>query len=147
MWVTVLLLLLSLLVFALRKNRPDSASATLEISIWDLSSEQFLGGVCLDLSNVPVRDPLDSPLALQWYRLEGVATDQHGGVSGDIRLAIWIGTQADDAFPEAWHSDVPYLGVTVIEAVVSESYSDRSSGPSHCSEFASIDGTGNSSES
>ncbi|GMY15678.1 protein QUIRKY isoform X1 [Fagus crenata] len=99
-------------VFALRQNRPDSASATMEISVWELSSEKFLGGVCLDLSNVPVRDPPDSPLAPQWYRLEGDATDQHGSVSGDIQLAVWIGTQADDAFPEAWHSDAPYLAHT-----------------------------------
>ena len=100
-------------VFAIAHNRPDSASTTLEISVWDLHSEHFLGGVCFDLSDVPVRDPPDSPLAPQWYRLEGGAADQHsGGVSGDIQLAVWIGTQADDAFPEAWHSDAPYLAHT-----------------------------------
>ena len=58
-------------VFAIAHNRPDSASTTLEISVWDLHSENFLGGVCFDLFDVPVRDPLDSPLAPQWYRLEG----------------------------------------------------------------------------
>ena len=100
-------------VFAIAHNRPDSASTTLEISVWDLHSEHFLGGVCFDLSDVPVRDPPDSPLAPQWYKLEGSAADQHSdGVSGDIQLAVWIGTQADDAFPEAWHSDTPYLAHT-----------------------------------
>lgn len=100
-------------VFALGHSRPDSASTTLEISLWDLPSEQFLGGVCFDLSDVPVRDPPDSPLAPQWYRLEGGAGDQNSGrVSGDIQLSVWIGTQADDAFPEAWSSDAPYVAHT-----------------------------------
>ncbi|XP_012080211.1 protein QUIRKY isoform X2 [Jatropha curcas] len=98
-------------VFALGHNRPDSASSTLEISVWD-SPEQFLGGVCFDLSDVPVRDPPDSPLAPQWYRLES-SPDQHSGrVSGDIQLSVWIGTQNDDAFPEAWSSDAPYVAHT-----------------------------------
>ncbi|KAF3437783.1 hypothetical protein FNV43_RR20539 [Rhamnella rubrinervis] len=100
-------------VFALGHNRPDSSSATLEISVWDLPSEQFLGGVCFDLSDVPVRDPPDSPLAPQWYRLEGGAGDQNPiRVSGDIQLSVWIGTQADDAFPEAWSSDAPFVAHT-----------------------------------
>ncbi|KFK41908.1 hypothetical protein AALP_AA2G188000 [Arabis alpina] len=122
-------------VFALGHNKADSAAsgATLEISAWDASSESFLGGVCFDLSEVPVRDPPDSPLAPQWYRLEGSAADQNSGrVSGDIQLSVWIGTQVDEAFPEAWSSDAPhvahtrskvyqspklwYLRVTVLEA-------------------------------
>ncbi|CAN1749303.1 Protein QUIRKY [Linum perenne] len=100
-------------VFALGHNRPDSASATLEISVWDAPTEQFLGGVCFDLSDVPVRDPPDSPLAPQWYRLEGGAAEQNSDrVSGDVQLSVWIGTQADDAFPEAWSSDAPYVAHT-----------------------------------
>ncbi|GAB2269939.1 hypothetical protein Dimus_004857 [Dionaea muscipula] len=125
-------------VFALRHNKPDTAAVTLEISVWDAASEKFIGGVCFDLSDVPVRDPPDSPLALQWYRLEGGGGGGSGSgedpnrVTGDIQLAVWIGTQADDAFPEAWCSDALsvsytrskvyqspklwYLRVTVIEA-------------------------------
>ncbi|XP_050375915.1 protein QUIRKY [Argentina anserina] len=100
-------------VFALAHNRPDSVSSTLQISVHDSPSEQFLGGVCFDLSDVPVRDPPDSPLAPQWYRLEGGAGDPNSGrVSGDIQLSVWIGTQADDAFPEAWCSGAPYVSHT-----------------------------------
>ncbi|EXB20733.1 Multiple C2 and transmembrane domain-containing protein 2 [Morus notabilis] len=100
-------------VFALGHNRPESNSATLEISVWDLPTEQFLGGVCFDLSDVPVRDPPDSPLAPQWYRLEGGEGGQNSGrISGEIQLSIWIGTQADDAFPEAWSSDAPFVSHT-----------------------------------
>ncbi|XP_065876959.1 protein QUIRKY [Euphorbia lathyris] len=97
-------------VFALNHNRPDSASSTLEISVWDLP-EQFLGGVCFDLSDVPVRDPPDSPLAPQWYRLES-GPENSDRVSGDIQLSVWMGTQNDDAFPEAWCSDAPYVAHT-----------------------------------
>ncbi|KAK7292241.1 hypothetical protein RIF29_08018 [Crotalaria pallida] len=102
-------------VFALGFNKNEaSTAATLELSVWDSTSEQFLGGVCFDLSDVPVRDPPDSPLAPQWYRLEGGAADHipGGRVSGDIQLSVWIGTQSDDAFPEAWSSDAPYVAHT-----------------------------------
>lgn len=118
-------------VFALGYNKQETSSSTLEISVWDSASDHFLGGVCFDLSDVPVRDPPDSPLAPQWYHLEGGADDQHT-VSGDIQLSVWIGTQADDAFPESCSSDAPcvahtrskvyqspklwYLRITVIEA-------------------------------
>ncbi|KNA23799.1 hypothetical protein SOVF_021310 [Spinacia oleracea] len=117
-------------VFAV-SSPSTSAAGTLEISIWDSATERFLGGLCFDLSDVPVRDPPDSPLAPQWYRLEGGE-----GVSGDVQIAVWMGTQADDSFPEAWTADAPpqqpsgsftrakvyqspklwYLRVTVIEA-------------------------------
>lgn len=124
-------------VFALGHSKTENFSSTLEISVWDPSSEKFLGGVCFDLSDVPVRDPPDSPLAPQWYHLEGSGpggADGQGDVSGDIQLSVWIGTQADDAFPEAWSSDAPsahvahtrskvyqspklwYLRITILEA-------------------------------
>lgn len=122
-------------VFALGYNKETAANSTLEISAWDGASEKFLGGVCFDLSDVPVRDPPDSPLAPQWYHLEGgAAADDQNRVSGDLQLSVWIGTQADDAFPESWSADAPqpfvsytrpkvyqspklwYLRVTVIEA-------------------------------
>lgn len=99
-------------VFALGYNKTETANSTLEISVWDGPSEQFLGGVCFDLSDVTVRDPPDSPLAPQWYRLEGSDDPNSGRVSGDIQLSVWIGTQADDAFPESWSSDAPYVAHT-----------------------------------
>ncbi|GAB2221112.1 hypothetical protein Drorol1_Dr00012280 [Drosera rotundifolia] len=97
-------------VFALRQGTSD---VTLEISVWDSAGDKFLGGVCFDLSDVPLRDPPDSPLAPQWYRLEGSGDDlNRRAVSGDIQLAVWIGTQADEAFPEAWCSDAPSVSYT-----------------------------------
>eukprot|EP00252_Welwitschia_mirabilis_P019188 TRINITY_DN4379_c0_g2_i1.p1 TRINITY_DN4379_c0_g2~~TRINITY_DN4379_c0_g2_i1.p1 ORF type:complete len:200 (-),score=33.15 TRINITY_DN4379_c0_g2_i1:913-1512(-) len=116
-------------IFAFGKNTFQS-SFILEISVWKEekdSKNDFLGGLCFDLSEVPTRVLPDSPLARQWYRLEGDDT-----VKGEIMLAVWVGTQGDETFPEAWKSDLGgvsntrskvylspklcYLRVTVIEA-------------------------------
>ncbi|KAJ1702640.1 hypothetical protein LUZ63_002419 [Rhynchospora breviuscula] len=117
---------------------PSNDSYTMEISVWDLpplsdtvdaEERQFLGGLCFDIAEIPMRDPPDSALATQWYRLEGSGTRRRG----DLMLATWIGTQADASFAEAWKADAPpthasarskvylspklwYLRLTVIEA-------------------------------
>jgi hypothetical protein len=94
--------------------------------------DDFLGGLMLDLSEVPKRKPPESPLAPQWYKLEAKTGKGGGRVQGEIMLAVWWGTQADEAFPEAWHSDTGghahfrskvylspklwYLRVNIIEA-------------------------------
>ncbi|XVE62556.1 hypothetical protein DITRI_Ditri06bG0127400 [Diplodiscus trichospermus] len=86
--------------FAFARDTPESSSF-LEVSVWaDAAGANFLGGVCFDATEIPLRDPPDSPLAPQWYRLEG-----GGAHRGDLMLATWIGTQADEAFPDAWKSD------------------------------------------
>ncbi|KAJ4844216.1 hypothetical protein Tsubulata_003085 [Turnera subulata] len=96
--------------FAFGRDAPDSSSI-LEVSVWgshgpkslsDMASlpSNFLGGICFDVTEIPLRDPPDSPLAPQWYRLEG-----GGAHHGDLMLATWVGTQADEAFPEAWKTD------------------------------------------
>lgn len=124
--------------FAFMRDASAAAAdpSALEISVWDLppdsdindeEDEHFLGGVRFDVSEVPLRDPPDSPLAPQWYRLEGCS-----GRSGDLMVATWIGTQADESFPDAWKADAPthlssrskvyhspklwYLRATIIEA-------------------------------
>ncbi|KAL3573791.1 hypothetical protein D5086_024404 [Populus alba] len=121
--------------FAFGRDAPDSSSIV-EISVWDphdpKSSEMaaaanFLGGICFDVTEIPLRDPPDSPLAPQWYRLEG-----GGAYRSDLMLATWVGTQADDSFPDAWKTDTAgninsrakvylspklwYLRATVLEA-------------------------------
>ncbi|KAK1297303.1 hypothetical protein QJS10_CPB15g02148 [Acorus calamus] len=87
-------------------------ASTLEVSVWDEQGRTgpgpvFLGGVCFDASDVPLRDPPDSPLAPQWYRLEGRGRKGGGGGGGggDLMLATWIGTQADESFADAWKSE------------------------------------------
>jgi Plant phosphoribosyltransferase C-terminal/C2 domain len=117
---------------------PSNDSSTMEISVWDLplqsevadaEERQFLGGLCFDIAEIPMRDPPDSALATQWYRLEGSGARRRG----DLMLATWIGTQADASFAEAWKADAPpshvsarskvylspklwYLRLTVMEA-------------------------------
>ncbi|KAJ0965064.1 hypothetical protein J5N97_026202 [Dioscorea zingiberensis] len=92
-------------VFAFAKERIQSSM--LEVFVRDkemVGRDDFVGKVVFDLNEVPTRVPPDSPLAPQWYRLE----DRRGEgklVRGEIMLAVWIGTQADEAFPEAWHAD------------------------------------------
>ncbi|CAI9097503.1 OLC1v1033942C1 [Oldenlandia corymbosa var. corymbosa] len=124
--------------FAFSRDAPDSSSI-LEISVWDpmhamslggesdVAGHNFMGGICFDVSEIPLRDPPDSPLAPQWYRLEG-----GGAHKGDLMLATWIGTQADESFPEAWKTETAgnpnskskvyqspklwYLRATILEA-------------------------------
>ncbi|TQE03324.1 hypothetical protein C1H46_011050 [Malus baccata] len=112
-----------------------------------VARDDYVGKVVFDMNEVPTRVPPDSPLAPQWYRLEGRRGDTK--VRGEVMLAVWMGTQADEAFPEAWHSDAAsvhgegvfsvrskvyvspklwYLRVNVIEAQDVEPH-DRSQPP------------------
>ncbi|PON52801.1 Phosphoribosyltransferase [Parasponia andersonii] len=91
-------------VFAFSKDRIQSS--TLEVFVKDkemIGRDDYMGRVVFDLNEVPTRVPPDSPLAPQWYRLDHRRGE--GKVRGEIMLAVWMGTQADEAFPEAWHSD------------------------------------------
>ncbi|XP_059651816.1 FT-interacting protein 1-like [Cornus florida] len=95
-------------VFAFSKDRIQSSS--LEVFVKDkemIGRDDYLGRVLFDLNEVPTRVPPDSPLAPQWYRLEDRRGE--GKVRGQIMVAVWMGTQADEAFPEAWHSDASYV--------------------------------------
>ncbi|KAL1225826.1 Multiple C2 domain and transmembrane region protein 6 [Cardamine amara subsp. amara] len=91
-------------IFAFSKERLQSN--LLEVTVKDkdlLTKDDFVGKVQIDLTEVPLRVPPDSPLAPQWYRLEdkkGMKTNR-----GEVMLAVWMGTQADESFPDAWHSD------------------------------------------
>ncbi|CAO2820946.1 unnamed protein product [Amaranthus hypochondriacus] len=96
-------------VFAFDKEGLNSSS--LEVSVWTEKKkeelegsnieEKCLGTVSFDLQEVPKRVPPDSPLAPQWYTLE---SGSEVGVA-DVMVAVWVGTQADEAFQEAWQSD------------------------------------------
>ncbi|ERN12887.1 hypothetical protein AMTRI_Chr07g78610 [Amborella trichopoda] len=77
--------------------------------------DTLMGRVAFDLSEVPRRVPPDSPLAPQWYRLEGKGR-------GEVMVSVWMGTQADEAFSEAWHSKAAAVhtsdGLAVIKSKV-----------------------------
>lgn len=98
-------------VFAFDKEGLNSTS--LEVSVWfekennnDATKvESCAGTVSFDLQEVPKRVPPDSPLAPQWYSLEGGGDQSQGSPGNDVMLSVWVGTQADEAFQEAWQSD------------------------------------------
>ncbi|XP_071685346.1 FT-interacting protein 4-like [Lolium perenne] len=80
----------------------------------EMLREDSIGLVVFDMSDVPSRLPSDSELAPQWYQLSdahGNRLSRGGHGLGEIMLAIWLGTQADDAFPEAWHADAHSLSL------------------------------------
>lgn len=105
-------------VFAFSKERIQSSYVEVIVKDKDFVKDDFIGRVVFDLNEVPKRVPPDSPLAPQWYRLE----DRKGEkVKGELMLAVWMGTQADEAFPDAWHSDaatVPSDGLASIRSKV-----------------------------
>ncbi|KAG2686979.1 hypothetical protein I3843_09G032700 [Carya illinoinensis] len=94
-------------VFAFSKDRLQASILEVTVKDHDLVKDDFIGRVSFDLNEVPRRVPPDSPLAPQWYRLE----EKDGTkVRGELMLAVWMGTQADEAFSEAWNSDSVGVG-------------------------------------
>lgn len=94
-------------VFAFSKDRLQASALEILVKDKDLLKDDFIGRVWFDLHEVPKRVPPDSPLAPQWYRLESKNGNK---IQGELMLAVWMGTQADEAFPEAWHSDAATVG-------------------------------------
>ncbi|KAK3193414.1 hypothetical protein Dsin_024724 [Dipteronia sinensis] len=86
-------------VFAFSKDCIQSSMA--EIFVKESNKDDFLGRLWFDLNEVPRRVPPDSQLAPQWYRMEDKKGDK---TRGEVMVSIWYGTQADEAFAEAWHS-------------------------------------------
>ncbi|MBA0680210.1 hypothetical protein Goari_011922, partial [Gossypium aridum] len=85
-------------------SRETVQSSVLEVVVKDkaLVKDDSVGFVRIDLHEIPTRVPPDSPLAPEWYRLEDKKGEKK---KGELMLAVWYGTQADEAFPDAWHSD------------------------------------------
>ncbi|KAL4334428.1 hypothetical protein GQ457_07G020120 [Hibiscus cannabinus] len=89
-------------IFAFSKERVQSNLLEVVVKDKDFGKDDFVGKVVFDVMEIPLRVPPDSPLAPQWYRLADKKGDK---IKGEIMLAVWMGTQADESFPEAWHSD------------------------------------------
>ncbi|XP_030457154.1 FT-interacting protein 7-like [Syzygium oleosum] len=90
-------------VFAFAKDQVQTSVLEVVVMDKDLVMDDFVGLVRLDLYEIPTRVPPDSPLAPEWYRLEEMNGEKKK--KGELMLAVWYGTQADEAFPDAWHSD------------------------------------------
>lgn len=108
-------------VFAFSKEKIQSS--VLEVFVRDremVTRDDYLGKVVFDMNEVSTRVPPDSPLAPQWYRLE----DRRGEMKlkGEVMVAVWMGTQADEAFPESWHSDAALVQGEGVFSVRSKVY-------------------------
>ncbi|CAN6268219.1 unnamed protein product [Urochloa humidicola] len=93
-------------VFAFSRDSSLQSTAALEVLVRDDKDGGCVGRVAFDVAEAPARVPPDSPLAPQWYRLDAGAGGGGGTTpaSGEVMLAVWAGTQADEAFPDAWHA-------------------------------------------
>ncbi|CAM8885449.1 unnamed protein product [Rhodiola kirilowii] len=89
-------------VFAFAKDQMQATVLEVRVKDKDLLKDDFVGLARFDLNEIPMRVPPDSPLAPEWYRLIDKKGDR---IKGELMLAIWIGTQADEAFSNASHSD------------------------------------------
>ncbi|XP_031091697.1 FT-interacting protein 3-like [Ipomoea triloba] len=89
-------------VFSFSKDHIQSCSV-LDVTVKDKAfvEDDFVGRVSFDLSEIPFSIPRDVSLAPRWYRLKGRMGDR---VEGELMLAVWMGDQANDAFPEASNS-------------------------------------------
>ena len=101
-------------VFAFSRDRLQASMLEVKVKDKDLVKDDFVGIVRFDLHEVPTRVPPDSPLAPQWYRLEDKRGDK---VKGELMLAVWLGTQADECYSEAWHSDA--AGIDIMSSAAS----------------------------
>uniref|UniRef100_A0A0E0KRT0 C2 domain-containing protein n=1 Tax=Oryza punctata TaxID=4537 RepID=A0A0E0KRT0_ORYPU len=118
-------------VFAFSRERVQAT--VLEVFVRDKDAvapapaarDGYIGKVAFDVGEAPVRVPPDSPLAPQWYCFEDV---RDGGrtVQGEVMLAVWVGTQADEAFADAWHADAASVrcgdGVAAVQSTRSKVY-------------------------
>ncbi|KAJ1375324.1 Phosphoribosyltransferase C-terminal [Sesbania bispinosa] len=89
-------------VFAFSRENQQSFDLEVVVKDKDTIQDDIVGKVKIDLHEVPKRVPPDSPLAPEWYRIVNKNGERK---NGEIMLAVWYGTQADEAFPDAWHSD------------------------------------------
>lgn len=106
-------------VFAFSKERIQASTLEVVVKDKDVVLDDFMGRVVFDLIDIPKRVPPDSPLAPQWYRLEDRRADK---AKGELMLAVWMGTQADEAFPDAWHSDAATVGPDGVANIRSKVY-------------------------
>ncbi|CAG7867601.1 unnamed protein product [Brassica rapa] len=102
-------------VFAFSKETIQSS--VVEIFLREVNRDEYTGRVWFDLSEIPTRVPPDSPLAPQWYKVES-----RNGVGGELMVSVWFGTQADEAFAEAWHSKAGNVHIKELSSIKSKVY-------------------------
>lgn len=92
-------------VFAFTREQIQASHLEVWLGSKGLAQEERVAYSRFDLAEIPTRVPPDSPLAPQWYRL----ADREGKrIAGELMLAVWHGTQADECFPSAIHAEDAY---------------------------------------
>ncbi|KAG1369913.1 hypothetical protein COCNU_15G002790 [Cocos nucifera] len=107
-------------VFAFSKEQLQADRLEVWMKDRDVLRDGLVGKVSLPLVEVPWRLPPDSPLAPQWYRLEDERREEVG--RGQLMMAVWKGSQADEAYPEAWHSDAHAIPLEAVRHTRSKVY-------------------------
>ncbi|XP_057439784.1 FT-interacting protein 7-like [Lotus japonicus] len=94
-------------VFALDKDQIGTEEKTLEIFVKDSAFgngryefDDYIGKVSFAVSDIPKKFPSDSALALQCFGLKDHIGQRR---RGELMVSTWMGTQADEAFPDALH--------------------------------------------
>ncbi|KAE8665102.1 hypothetical protein F3Y22_tig00112686pilonHSYRG00019 [Hibiscus syriacus] len=106
-------------IFAFSKERIQASVLEVFVKDKDVVADDLIGRVMLYVYGIPRRVHPQSPLAPQWYRLE----DRKGNKSkGELMLAVWMETQADEAFPDAWHSDATSVSPNGVANIRSKVY-------------------------
>ena len=88
-------------VFAFSRERIQTSFLDVVVRGKGFAKDDYVGRCRFDLGDAPVRVPPDSALAPQWYHV----FDSKGERAGEVMLAVWFGTQADECFPLAVHAD------------------------------------------
>ncbi|KAJ8623959.1 hypothetical protein MRB53_032489 [Persea americana] len=87
-------------------SRNQMQSSVIEVVVKDKvhdNDDEPVGIIRFDLNGVPTRIPPEDPLAPEWHRLEDKQTGEK--TKGELKLAVWMGTAADEAFHDAWDSN------------------------------------------
>ncbi|GLU06730.1 hypothetical protein SLE2022_237300 [Rubroshorea leprosula] len=107
-------------VFAFSKERLQANLVEITVKDKDFVKDDFVGKYFCVLMDVPFRVPPDSVLAPQWYRLMDKKGEKMS--KGEIMLAVWMGTQADESFSVAWHSDAHTVSQSNLSSTRSSVY-------------------------
>ncbi|KAL4586063.1 hypothetical protein LXL04_010694 [Taraxacum kok-saghyz] len=89
-------------VFAFSKESMQATVLDVVVKDNHMIEDDCFGIIHVNIHDIPIRVPSDSPIAPEWYRLE----DKKGNkVRGELMIAMWIGIQADEAFPHSARSN------------------------------------------
>uniref|UniRef100_A0A0E0FAB7 C2 domain-containing protein n=1 Tax=Oryza meridionalis TaxID=40149 RepID=A0A0E0FAB7_9ORYZ len=110
--------------FSFQSDKTPSPSVDVVVNDKDIVRDDFVGKLHFNVKDIPERSPDDIPLEPTWYPL--LDQGRKKLAQAKLLLAIWIGSQADEAYSHVWvpgYSPKVYenpklwcLRVTIVEA-------------------------------